>query len=198
MRKKQYSNDEALQALMLGREEGLDHFFHLYYAPLTYFAFKLLGDQYQAEEIAAEAFIKLWNNKEKFTAEGSIKSWLYTSVRNAAVDHLRKVKRLRITESGLQTVAYNEQSVLHHMIETETIQNIIKTLELLPPGCRQVFKMFYFGGKSFEEIARELNLSPHTVRNQKARAVRMLKAKLTPLVLLLTATSSVLKMLQSL
>jgi RNA polymerase sigma-70 factor (ECF subfamily) len=65
------------------------------------------------------------------------------------------------------------------MIQTETIQQVIRTLGVLPPKCRQVFKMFYFQGKTHEEIAHELNLSPHTVRNQRIRAVRLLKKKAT-------------------
>lgn len=183
MGKQSWSEEEALQALREGRERGLDHYFGLYYAPLTYFAFKLLEDQYLAEEIASEAFIKLWCHREQLSEEGSIKAWLYSTVRNAAIDHLRKAKRLRVSEAGLQTPETVERSVLLRMIDTETISQVIRTLETLPPKCRQVFQKFYFQGKTHEEIARELNLSPHTVRNQRIRAVRLLKEKITLLAL---------------
>ncbi len=189
MRKKQYNSEEALQALVQGKEEGLDHFFHLYYAYLTYFSFKLVNDQQLAEEIVTESFIKLWNNREKFVAEVSVKAWLYKTVRNTSIDHLRKVKRLHISDIGLEIIQSNDQTVLHRMIETETIQQIIQLLQLLPPKCSRIFKMFFLEGKSHEEIASELNLSPSTVRVQKARAIRLIKTRLSYLFLL---TSSLL------
>ncbi|HWJ90750.1 MAG TPA: RNA polymerase sigma-70 factor [Flavisolibacter sp.] len=174
----QYSDHEALHALLEGREDGLDHFFQAYYSHLTYFAYKLVHDEFLAEEIAAEAFVKLWNNRDRLSMEGSIKAWLYNTVRNASIDHLRKVKRLRVAESGLQTTETIEASVLQKLIETETIRQVIVTLDYLPPKCREVFRMFHFEGKSYQEIARELNISPHTVRNQKERATRLLKKKI--------------------
>jgi RNA polymerase sigma-70 factor (family 1) len=170
-------DDEALEAILQGSEEGLRHYFSRHYASLTNFAFRLLNDQFLAEEFAAEAFVKLWNRREQFSSDGSVKAWLHTTVRNASFDHLRRAKLIRVSEMSLQTPETIEQSALHHMIESETVQQVIRVLELLPPKCRQVFKMFYFGGKSYEEIARKLNLSPHTVRNQHIRAVRLLKEK---------------------
>jgi RNA polymerase sigma-70 factor (family 1) len=175
LRKNQHNDTTALQSLLRGAEEGLNYFFQQYYTPLTYFATCITEDRLFAEEIAAESFVKLWNSREKINEHGSIKSWLYTSVRNSCIDHIRKVKRLKVNQQGLQTSEIIEQSVLHKMIETETIDRIFKSLQGLPPKCRQVFRMFYFQGKSHEEIAKELQISAHTVRNQKLRAVRLLK-----------------------
>lgn len=179
MHHKHCTEEEALTALLEGQEEGLDFFFYRYYAPLIYFAFKLVRDQHLAEELSAEAFVKLWKHRLTLSGEGPLKVWLYRIVRNAAIDHLRKVKRIHLTGDSLNyTHETAEATVLHRMIEAETIHRIHYTLEGLPPGCRQVFQMFYFQGKSHEEIARELRLSPSTVRGQKKKALRLLKSKL--------------------
>jgi RNA polymerase sigma-70 factor (family 1) len=178
----QNSHNKALQALLNHKEEGLEFFFEEYYSPLVFFANKLIHDTCLAEEISADAFIKLWEKREELSMEGSIKSWLYATVRNSCIDHLRKVRRMHISEQGLQTVESVEQSVLHKLIETETLKEITRTMELLPPKCRQVFRLFYIHGKNYQEIAKELRLSPLTVRNQKQRAVRLLKEMMGPVI----------------
>jgi RNA polymerase sigma-70 factor (ECF subfamily) len=186
LHKKQYREEDALQALLKGQEGGLDYFFKLYYAPLTYFAFKLLEGDHQAEEIAAEAFVKLWNHRDRLSEEGSIKAWLYSTVRNACLDELRKVKRMAVNEEGLRYIQpHTEAPVLQRLIQSETLSQILQTLKNLPPKCSQVFQLFYLQGKSHEEIARQLNISPHTVRNQKLRAIRLIREKMRILWLLI-------------
>jgi RNA polymerase sigma-70 factor (ECF subfamily) len=92
---------------------------------------------------------------------------------------------MRIGERGLENTETTEQSVLHTIVETETVKEIIHTLDRLPPKCRQVFTLFFLHGKSYKEIADELHLSPHTVRNQKQRAIRLIKKIITPICLFL-------------
>jgi RNA polymerase sigma-70 factor (family 1) len=189
LRKTNYTANDALQALIRGREEGIDFLFQQYYTQLCYFAGTLLNDDFLAQEITSDAFTKLWQSRQTLATEGSIKAWLYSTVRNASIDHLRKVKRLRVSESGLQSATTIEQSVLHTIIESETIDRIIETIGKLPPQCRRIFRLFYLHGKSYNEIAQELNLSPQTVRNQKQRAAKLLRKMILPLFFLLNLYS---------
>jgi RNA polymerase sigma-70 factor (ECF subfamily) len=183
--KRNFNTENALQALIQGREEGLHFFFENYYSYLNFFAQKLLHDPLLAEEMVSDAFIKLWEKRMELSMEGSIKSLLSTIVRNNCINQLRKAQRMRIGERGLENTETTEQSVLHTIVETETVKEIIHTLDRLPPKCRQVFTLFFLHGKSYKEIADELQLSPHTVRSQKQRAVRLIKKMITPLCLLL-------------
>jgi RNA polymerase sigma-70 factor (family 1) len=191
LRKTNYTANNALQALIRGRKEGIDFLFQQYYTQLCYFAGTLLNDDCLAQEITSDAFTKLWQSRQSLATEGSIKAWLYSAVRNASIDHLRKVKRLRVSESGLQSATTIEQSVLHTIIESETIDHIIEAMGKLPPQCRRIFRLFYLHGKSYNEIAQELNLSPQTVRNQKQRAAKLLRKMMLPLLFLLSLYSFV-------
>jgi len=179
-----HNNATALAALLAGDEGGLAFFFDAYYRPLAHFAYRLTSDQSLAEEIAAEAFVKLWDYRDRLTEEGSIKAWLYSTVRNSAIDHLRRARRMRVNEQGLQAAEPLAQTVLQEMIHAETIRQVVAVLQTLPPKCRQVFRLFFLQGKSYDEIARELQISPHTVRNQKIRAIRLIREKMLPLLLL--------------
>ena len=177
MRHLPHSGADALHALQQGQEWGLDYYFERYYTPLTLFAQGLVYDPCLAEEIAAEAFVKLWHKRESLQEIGSIKAWLYALVRNASIDHLRKVKRLRLHEAALPINDAIEQPILAHMVQNETIHHLYRLLESLPIRCRQVFQMFYLQDKALKEIAEELNISINTVKSQKQRAVQLLKDK---------------------
>jgi RNA polymerase sigma-70 factor (family 1) len=178
MRHLPHSEADALYALQRGQECGLDYYFERYYTPLTLFAQGLVHDGQQAEEIAAEAYVKLWHKRENLQEIGSLKAWLYTLVRNACIDYLRKVKRLRVQEALKPRVDIVELPVLHHMVQNETISHLYQLLESLPLRCRQVFQMFYLQDKALKEIAEELNISINTVKSQKQRAVQLLKERI--------------------
>jgi RNA polymerase sigma-70 factor, ECF subfamily len=81
LRKTNDTANNALQALIRGREEGIDFFFQQYYTQLCYFAGSLLNDDYLAQEITCDAFTKLWQIRQTLATEGSIKAWLYSTVR---------------------------------------------------------------------------------------------------------------------
>ncbi|RYZ91082.1 MAG: RNA polymerase sigma-70 factor [Proteobacteria bacterium] len=177
---------EAFTALQKGQEWGIECFFKCYYRPLSYFAYKLLEDTAQAEEFAAEAFVKLWEHRATLSSATGIKAWLFRTVRNGCLDHLRAARRLRIGRTGLEAAAnVAEASALHHLIETEMVQQILATLETLPNGSREIFRLFYLEDKNLKEIAEELKVSVSTVKSQKARALELLRSKLPYLSLIL-------------
>ena len=184
MRERLANKENALDLLIKGKEDGLCYFFNQHYTPLCYFVDKLVDDTAIAEEITADTFIRLWNKRQELTPNGSIKALLYQIARNAAIDHLRKQKRMAVHEEGLHYLTPTPQkTILQNLIETETIQQIVTTLQSLPPKCSEVFKLSYLLGKTDKEIACQLKLSPHTVRNQKLRAIRILKEKIAPLLI---------------
>ena len=175
---------EAFAALQKGQEWGLEHFFGCYYRPLSYFAFKLLEDAAQAEEVSAEAFVKLWEHRAMLSSASGVKSWLFRTVRNECLDHLRASRRLRIGRTGLEAASeVAEACALHHLIETEMVQQVLTTLEALPEGSREIFRLFYLEEKNLREIAEVLQVSLSTVKSQKARALELLRRRLPHLLL---------------
>lgn len=173
------SDDDARAALMQGEEAAVSYFFQAYYTALTYFAKRLVKGETTAEDIAATAFAKLWDKRNLI--RGSVKSWLYASVKNACIDHLRKARRetLSLQDYYREQEAF-EKTALEKQIETETYTQLYAAIQKIPLKSRQVFLMFYIEGKSYQEIADELGLSIHTVCNQKARALRHFREQLPP------------------
>jgi RNA polymerase sigma-70 factor (ECF subfamily) len=159
---------------------SIDHLFTLYYARLCYFGFKIIGEREAAEDLAQDAFLKLWERQNNFNNELPAKTFLYVTVRNACLNRIRheklEKKYSRANDSGEEAVEL--ENGLHQMIQAEVLGEIHKAIEELPQGCRQVLKLAYFEGLKNHEIAEQLGISINTVKTQKARALQLLRLKL--------------------
>ncbi len=73
-----------------------------------------------------------------------------------------------------------QENALNQMIRKEQDREIYKRIETLPLHCRKVIIMCFLDGFSNMEVADKLNISVHTVRNHKTRALRPLRLKWPP------------------
>lgn len=176
--KGQHIVEELLHAFRAGQETGFNFVFREFYAALTYFSFSLVKNKEEAEEIAGDALLKIWERREGFENLASIKSFLYTTVRNASLNKLRQWRREANRANGWMPLQdKSDKEVLHHIIESETYRELLLALNTLPPQCRKIFSMLYIQGKSYQQVARELNLSIATIRSQKARAISLIRQR---------------------
>jgi len=157
-----------------------DHLFREYFPALCYFAKKYLKDKHDPEDLVMECFAKLWEKRIQLTNIETTKSFLYTTVRNACIDRLRKkVAPLVSIESNFQEIYLDiKADFIDHLIEAEVMREIIAAAETLPSQIRKVFDLYFIEGKNEREISEELHTSYNTVRNQRQRAVALLKGKL--------------------
>ena len=171
--------DKLLEGFRLGSEEAFTSLFKKWYPAISYFAFSMLRDSVEAEDVAEGAFIKLWERRKQFISLPRCKAYLYSCVRNASIDLLR---RRKINAHGMEELSYlssrDKDSYFDQVLEAELANRLYKAIETLPPGCRKVVTMVYKEGKNNREIAEALNLSVNTVRNQKQRGLSLLRKKL--------------------
>jgi len=172
-------SDDIMDSFQKGAADALHSLVQQFYSPLTLFADRLLKDRAAAEDIVGESFIKLWNKKNDFETVQNIKAFLYITVRNASLNYLKQAKRDSLSK---QQLAYpqseKEEFVLNSMIRAEVLKEILQEIERLPEQCGKVLKLGYLEGLKNQEIADMLHISVHTVKNQKARAIQLLKIKL--------------------
>jgi RNA polymerase sigma-70 factor (ECF subfamily) len=167
--------EKAKLDLLQGKESGLDYFFNRYYSLLTCFAIRLIDNELVAEEIVSDSFIKLWKKRGSLNKQGSIKSYLYTTVKNSCIDYIRKKHRDHSCfRNVIDLFPLSEEKILSSIIRSETLHQIYSGVEKLSPKSGLVFKMFVDGSND-QEIADKLNISIHTVRNQKIRASKLLR-----------------------
>jgi RNA polymerase sigma-70 factor (family 1) len=171
-----YTDQELMEAFRLGREDAFAQIFRDLYPALCYYGRQVTGDQAAAEDIVSGSFLKVWEKRALFQQRNALKSYLYTIVKNAAIDWLRKEGRLE--NSGREYIAgtqEEERFVLENIIEAELLREIYAAIDKLPVQCRKVIEMIYVEGKSTSQIAADLQLSVSSIRNQKARGLGILR-----------------------
>ncbi|MET4542828.1 RNA polymerase sigma-70 factor (family 1) [Pedobacter africanus] len=163
------------------------------YAELCYFANKIINNMPEAEDIVMDAFTRFWQQKNHIPSIKDLAAFLYTSVKNASLDHIRKQQRKPKIFEDLDNSLYSLDEILEgEEIYAMVLNQVYQGIESLPDQCKKIFKMLYFEGKSTQEIAKILNLSVQSVRNQKTRAIQLLKIKVDATNLLSVALLQVL------
>lgn len=168
-----------MEAFRNGEEQALAYFFKLHSKSLAYFAARMLGDKNEADDIVSKCFLKLWQKHENFQTEQNIKAFLYISCRNACLDYLASLKvRTVAQEKYMEHLDRGGETLLYDVIQTEVLDMVNKEIEELPEKMKVIFKLLYLEGKSTADISKELGLSIQTVRNQKTKAIEIIKNSL--------------------
>lgn len=153
--------------------------FRTYYTSLCYFAQKYISDLDSCKEIVHNVFVTIWEKREEFDFEKSAKSYLFTSVYNRCLNHLRNQKKFVDGGDSSPTDFLSDQSVNQDHLEAAELESKIwATIDLLPEKCREIFILNRFEEKKYSEIAGQLNISVKTVEAQMSKALRTLREHL--------------------
>lgn len=156
-------------------------FFDSYYKSLSFFAFQLLGDKDLAEDLTQDAFLNYWNQRDRLSTEDKVvKSYLYSTVKFMALNHIRHEKVVESYSLQAATSGLNEEEITVKMIRAEVLNELYLALETLPENCREVFRLGYFEGFSNVKIAETMQISINTVKTHKQRGLKALRAILRP------------------
>jgi len=152
--------------------------YNRFYDPLVFFARKFLFDPLMAEDLVTELFLKFWQKQDQFNSPVAAKTFLYISTRNACINHNQKFRKQARAKVDLRVLADElEESVLHSITRSELLREVYSGVECLPLQCRKIILLSFLGGLSNKQIARHLQLSVHTVRNQKVRGIQLVRVK---------------------
>jgi RNA polymerase sigma-70 factor (family 1) len=166
-------------------EKKFTSFYEEYYSSLCFFANRYLNNAEQAEDIVGEVAFKIWERRDSLKHTAALKNYFYISVRNACLDYLRHEEKKKLTETELvQMNNVSSRDLLENIIYAETLRRVEKALLNLPPQCRKVFTHLFIEGKTLAETAQELQLSIHTIKNQRQRGLKILRHNLTTIFLL--------------
>jgi RNA polymerase sigma-70 factor (ECF subfamily) len=169
------SNEDVIRAFTKRDAKAFAFIFRLHRKPLVYFAEKILGIREEAEDIVADSFMKLWAKHADFDSLPEIKSFLYITTRNACLNFLKYSKRVSSLQKEYSYWVDKEIEILHLMHMAEMLAELKKEVDLLPRKCMNIFRLAFYEGLDTNAIARKLGLSVKTVRNQKAKAVQLIR-----------------------
>lgn len=176
--KKQVEQQEPkwLQQLCRGEEEGYRVFFEEYYQVLGVFAMKYVKEKEAAEDIVQDVILELYSRRLRFDSVLALKSWLFTSVKNKCVNHIR---HLRSRERYLRDIGAREEGefFLDRIIEEEIYFLLKKAVCGLADPVRRIYELS-LKGHSNEEIAVLLDLTLDSVKSYKKRGKQILREQL--------------------
>lgn len=131
-----------------------------------------------ADEIVNDTFLTIWEKKDQLLLDETVKSYLYTIVRNKSLNFIKKKKLSEVILDDEFEIASVESSVIDHLQARETEKMILEIIEKLPPKCRQIFVLSRKEHMNNKEIAVLLELSEKTIENQITRAIKIIRDSL--------------------
>ena len=181
------TNRATIDRLRAGDEACFDAVYRRYYRPLCTYAARFVPEN-RAEELVQDTLMWMWENRTTLIPEMSLKSLLFTIVKNKSLNHLsHDTVRSRVMRQ-LEERYRDEFDDPDLYLENELMQRFTAALEKLPPEFQETFRMHRLEGMTHRQIAEQLVVSPQTVNYRIGQTVRFLRMELReywPLIVLL-------------
>lgn len=171
------SDKEALLALAKGHEPAFRFIYDRYYYNVARVGMKYLQDARLTEDLIQEIFSGIWANRSQFIGVEQFQFYLYTMVKNRALKYLKSIAResaarLEFTRSKPE----GENNIDHYLNDKAYTELINNAVENLPEQRKKIFRLARYEGLSHHDIAERLQLSPQTVSNQMASALKTIRS----------------------
>ena len=185
MRRNNLSDSELVALYQNGNEEAFEELVNMYKARIFTSIYLIVKDNYLAEDILQETFIKAINTikRGKYNEEGKFLPWIMRIAHNLAVDHFRKSKRFPVVvmEDGspvFNTVNFSEAPFETVQIQKEIQDKVRYLIQDLPDTQKQVLIMRHYMDLSFQEIADTTGVSINTALGRMRYALINLRKRM--------------------
>lgn len=156
-----------------------DYIFNYYYSSLCAFSMQYIDDNNSVEDLVQDFFVCLWIEAPQLKIKSSLKSYLFTAIKNRCLDYQ---KHHKITEKYRNFILFStekeDNSAEHFFAESELRQAIQTSLGKLQPRCREIFEYSRLHGLSNQEISDKLGISKRTVELQISNSLKILRKEL--------------------
>ena len=168
-----------LKGLQQGSEQAYKDLFTAYFSDLVLYANHFIKNQAAAEDIVQDFFITLWFEKKFSNIENGLESYLYRSLHNTCLNHLRNEQRKQEKLLHITIEKDSSPTLTTELEDKEREYNqLYQALHKLPEQCKQVFTLCCLQDMKYQEAADYLGISINTVRTQMGRAYKILRNSL--------------------
>lgn len=166
-------NRELLEACRRGDHRAFEELVEETHRRVYTLAYRLVGDRSEAEDVAQEAYLRVYRGLGGFREEARFETWLYRIVTNVAMSHLRRRGRFGelLTEQPEELAARDAPA----SEEAFAVEDVRQALERLPVGYRTVIVLRDIYDLPIRHIARELGVTEGAVKVRIHRARKRLK-----------------------
>jgi len=155
---------------------------YLQYRQLVYTGvWKLMKCHDTSQEILQDVFVKVWQNRARIDTSKSFRAYLYTISQSTVYDYFRRMAsdQAKVSQFSKNYSATKTNEIEEQIAFKEVQQHLDTILESMPERCRQVFVLCKIEGRSYDEVAKLLNISTATINNHIVKATRIIKSNWT-------------------
>ncbi len=158
----------------LSRIDSFDQTYARFHQAIYANVFKIVRNHSAAEDLLQDVFIAFWENMRSLEPE-RIPNWLFVVSFNKSISYIKKAGKINTGPYPMQS------DTPEHMPETdeaefeEKLLQVYEAIELLPEKKKQIFKQHRIEGKRLEQIASEMELSIHTVKDHLKIAGKLVR-----------------------
>ena len=146
--------------------QAFDLVLRQYQIKVFHLALSILGNREQAEDASQEIFLRIWRALPSYRGASSLSTWIFSIARNASLTALKRAAAKRtfsLEEPGTLAAAERREP-------DRPSPDLAALVRQLPEKQRQVVTLFYMEERSYEEVARLLDLPMGTVKTHLFRA----------------------------
>lgn len=153
--------------------------FHRYKNKLYGYTLRLTSSEVLAEDIVQDVFMKLWADHSSLAAIDNFGGYLFRMSRNHVLNHFKRVAHETAIVSEMFRNGEQGNNNAQDMLAAKEVEQVLQSVvETLPPQQRVVYRLSREEGKSHEEIAELLKISPNTVKNHIVQAMATIRTQL--------------------
>lgn len=174
-------NDRLIfQRITQGDAQAFAEFYDAYAVKLAIYVARFLGSELWAEEIVQDTFLKLWSIRETLGEIDNPPAFVYRMIANRAKDHLkRREHEIKLQQYMVQNFQQANTNTTQDQLDYQHGEKLYRqAIQQLPAQRALIYKMRHEQGLSYEEIATELGISRHTVRNMLNLALNDIRSYL--------------------
>ena len=158
-------------------EKALKELFNIFYGKLIEVAKFFVYDQFTAQDVVSEVFIKIWKNRSNLTSVKNINTYLYVAVKRQALNAIRNNKQKNLYSIEDQdTNVYIETTNPEKILLSKEFAEVLNTaVHSLPSKCRLIYSLVKDDGMKYKEVADVMDISIKTVEMHVGKALKRIK-----------------------
>lgn len=141
-------------------------------------AYRMMGERHAAEDLAQDAFLKVWRGAASYRSErGSVRTWILSIVHNRGIDQLRSQASRRRTQERVEATAARSQpsEAFAESWRNTQREQVRRALETLPHEQLKILELAYFSGYTHVEISELLGLPLGTVKGRMRLGLKKIR-----------------------
>lgn len=181
------SDDQLIHLLKKDNQGAFTEIYNRYALSLANFAISKLNHAEDTQDIIHDLFIKIWEERQSLVITSNLKTYLFTLVRYRIIDKIRRNITRREYAITVQALANRLDHGADQQLEVKELNLLLQdSLKKMPPRVQEIYLLSRHQHHSIAEIAKLLNLSTQTVKNQLSTALKHLKKSIGSLIITLT------------